>query len=200
MPAVDVSAYLAALPDDRRAVVETVRRVVNDNLPRGYEEGIQYGMIGWYVPKSRYPAGYHVSPKEPLPFAHLAAQKSHYALYLMFVHGDPALVRWFTAEYAKSGKKLDMGKACVRFKRLDDLPVDVVGRTIAKVPVEQWVATYEAARDGARGTRATKSKPPAKKSEKAAPKKAAPKKAAAKKTAPAKNAPKTTGAKKKTKA
>jgi uncharacterized protein YdhG (YjbR/CyaY superfamily) len=171
MPAANVSAYLAELPADRRAVVEAVRRVVNASLPRGYEEGIQYGMIGWYVPKSRYPAGYHTNPKEPLPFAHLAAQTSHFALYLMFVYGDPELSSWFAAEYAKSGKKLDMGKSCVRFKRIEDLPLDVIGRTIAKVPVDAWIAAYEAARDGTSG---------------AAPKKTTPKKTTPKKTTPKK--------------
>jgi hypothetical protein len=139
-----VDAYLASLPDDRRAAIAAVRAVILENLPEGYEEGIQYGMIGYYVPHAIHPAGYHANPKEPLPFVSLASQKSHMALYLMCVGGDADVQRWFEGEYRKSGKKLDMGKACVRFKKLDDLPLDLVGRTVARVPVAAYVARVEA--------------------------------------------------------
>jgi hypothetical protein len=145
MPVTTVATYLAALPAERRAVVEAVRKVVNDNLPKGYEEGIQHGTIGWYVPKSLYPAGYHANPKLPLPFIHLAAKKAHFALHMMCLYGSRTLNTWFVAEYAKSGKKLDMGKACVRFRRLEDLALDVVGRAVARVPVGKMIAGYEAA-------------------------------------------------------
>ncbi len=140
-----VDAYLAALPADRRTALSRVREVIRQNLPKGYEEGIQYGMIGYYVPRSLYPAGYHANPKEPLPFVALGAQKGHMSLHLMCVYGDEELRRWFADEYAKTGKKLDMGKACVRFKKLEDLALDVVGTVIAKVPVATYVARYEAA-------------------------------------------------------
>jgi len=135
-----VDQYLASLPDDRRSALAAVRAVIRDNLPEGYEEGIQYGMIGYYVPHAIYPAGYHANPKEPLPFVSLASQKSHMALYLMCVAGDADLQRWFADEHAKTGKKLDMGKSCVRFKKLDDLPLELVGRTVARVSVAEYVA------------------------------------------------------------
>src|SRR5579862_4739188 len=114
--AATVDAYLASLPADRRDAIAKVRAVIRENLPAGYEEGIQYGIIGYYVPHSLHPAGYHANPKEPLPFAHLGSKKSHMALYLGCVYGDDELRRWFEDEYRKSGKKLDMGKSCVRFK------------------------------------------------------------------------------------
>ncbi len=138
--AATVDAYLASLPDDRRAALASVRAVIRDNLPEGYEEGIQYGMIGYYVPHSIHPAGYHANPKEPLPFVCLGSQKSHMALYLMCAYGDPELERWFLDEHRKTGKKLDMGKSCLRFKKLDDLPLDLVGRLVARVPLAEYVA------------------------------------------------------------
>jgi len=139
-----VDEYVARLPEDRRAALSAVRKVIRKNLPKGYEEGIQYGMIGYYVPHSIYPAGYHANPKEPLPFLGLASQKSHMAVYLMCVHQDAALGKWFAAEYRKTGKKLNMGKSCLRFKRLDDLPLELIGATVARVPVADYVARYEA--------------------------------------------------------
>jgi hypothetical protein len=139
-----VDEYLARLPEDRRAALSALRKVIKKNLPKGYEEGIQYGMIGYYVPHSIYPAGYHTNPKEPLPFLSLASQKSHMAVYLMCVYQDAALNTWFAAEYKKTGKKLDMGKSCLRFKKLDDVPVELIGATVARVPVADFVARYEA--------------------------------------------------------
>jgi len=146
MSASTVSEYLAALPADRHTALGAVRKVINDNLPNGYEEGIQFGMIGWYVPLSLYPAGYGENPKVPLPLVALASQKSGMVLHFLCFYGHPTLSTWFTNQYKKSGKKLDMGKGCVRFKKLDDLALDVVGRTIARVPVEEHMANYRAAR------------------------------------------------------
>src|SRR5215831_18648227 len=123
-----VDEYLRSLPPDRRAALSAVREVILANLPEGYEEQMQYGMIGYVVPHRLYPAGYHCNPKEPLPFATLGSQKNHMALHLCTVYGDGATTEWFRKAYAATGKKLDMGKACVRFKRLDDLPLDVIGQ------------------------------------------------------------------------
>src|SRR5690349_11975790 len=141
-----VAEYLAALPADRRAAINAVRNAINENLPKGYEEGTQFGMISWFVPLSLYPAGYGENPKVPLPLICLGSQKSGMVLHFLCFYGNPALSTWFTSEYKKSGKKLDMGKGCVRFKKLDDLALDVVTRTVARVPVEEHTANYRAAR------------------------------------------------------
>ena len=141
-----VAEYLAALPADRRAALTAVRNVINENLPHGYDEGIQWGMIGWYVPLSLYPAGYGENPKEPLSFVALASQKSGMVLHFLCFYGHRDLSTWFASEYKKTGKKLDMGKGCVRFKKLEDLALDVIGRTVARVPVEEHMANYRAAR------------------------------------------------------
>jgi hypothetical protein len=133
-------------PPDRRAALSAVRKVINENLPDRYEEGMQFGMIGWYVPLSVYPAGYGENPKVPLPLVTLASQKSGMVLHFLCFYGHPTLSTWFISEYKKSGKKLDMGKGCVRFKSLEDLALDVVGRTVARVSVEEHMANYEAAR------------------------------------------------------
>ena len=146
MTASTVAQYLAALPADRRAALSAVRKAINENLPDGYEEGMQFGMIGWYVPLSVYPAGYGENPKVPLSFVALASQKSGMVLHFLCFYGHPTLSTWFTSEYKKSGKKLDMGKGCVRFKSLEDLALDVVGRTVARVSAEEHMANYQAAR------------------------------------------------------
>jgi uncharacterized protein YdhG (YjbR/CyaY superfamily) len=146
MTASTVAQYLAALPADRRAALSAVRKAINENLPDGYEEGMQFGMIGWYVPLSMYPAGYGENPKVPLSFVALASQKSGMVLHFLCFYGHPTLSTWFTSEYKKSGKKLDMGKGCVRFKSLEDLALDVVGRTVARVSAEEHMANYQAAR------------------------------------------------------
>ena len=155
-----VEAYLAQLPADRRAAIAKVRDVVNANLPEGYEEGLQYGMIGWYIPLSRYPETYN---GQPLCLAALASQKSHMALYLMGVYGSPKLAAWFEAAFEAAGKRLDMGKSCVRFKSLDALPLDVIGETIRRVPVAAFLAQYEDARSGAKRAKPAKRQAPAKK-------------------------------------
>ncbi|MCC7421087.1 MAG: DUF1801 domain-containing protein [Planctomycetaceae bacterium] len=142
--AATVEQYLAELPDDRRAIVEPIRQVFLKNLSGGYEEGMQYGMIGYYVPHTLYPAGYHCDPKQPLPFACIASQKNYLSLYLMCVYDEGELGTWFREAWAKTGKKLDMGKSCVRFKRLDDLPLDVVAEALRRMPAPKWIAHYEA--------------------------------------------------------
>ena len=141
--AATVKQYLSDLPADRRAAIEAVRKVVLANLDKDYEEGMQYGAIGFYVPHKIYPDGYHCDPKQPLPFAGLASQKNYMSLYLMYCYGDGQEEDWFRTQWAKTGKKLDMGKCCVRFKRLEDLALDVIGATIRRVPARQYIATYD---------------------------------------------------------
>jgi hypothetical protein len=143
---------IASLPPGRREAIAKVREVVRDNLPPGYEEGMQFGMIAWYVPLERFPDTYN---KHPLGLGALASQKNYMSLYLNTVYGDPATERWFRDRYAASGKKLDMGKSCVRFKALDDLPLDVIADTIARTPVDRYVERYEEARGSSRKTRST---------------------------------------------
>ena len=135
-----VQAYLAELPDDRREIVEAVRFVVLENLPAGFEEGMQYGMIGYYVPLERYPVTYN---GQPLGVAALASQKRHLSLYLMGIYGDDGESSWFRERWAETGKRLDMGKSCVRFRRLDDLAIDVVGEAIARTSVDDFIHAYE---------------------------------------------------------
>ena len=146
--ATTVSDYLASLPDDRRKAIETVRSVILANLDKDYEEGMQYGMIGYYVPHRIYPAGYHVDAKQPLPFAALASQKNHMAVYVMglYAGSDNKLARWFSEAWTKSGKKLDMGKSCIRFKKVDDLALDVLGEVIHRMPAKKYIEVYERAR------------------------------------------------------
>jgi len=142
--------YIAALPADRREAISKVREVIRRNLPDGFEEGMEFGMIAWYVPLERFPDTYN---GHPLGLAGLASQKQHMSLYLNAVYGDPQLADWFRAQYAETGKRLNMGKSCVRFRSLDDIPLDVIGETIAKVPIDRYVAHYQAARGSARKTR-----------------------------------------------
>lgn len=140
-----VAEYIASLPPDRQEAIRAIRKVILKNLPEGYEECMSYGMIGYVVPHRIYPAGYHCDPKLPVPFAGLASQKNYMALYLMTCYGDPATNKWFSAAWKAAGKKLDMGKCCVRFKKLDDVALDVVGQVIARVPVKEYIARIEAA-------------------------------------------------------
>lgn len=139
-----VREYLDALPDARRRVIAQVRDAVLANLAPGFEEGIQYGMLAYCVPHSVYPKGYHANPKLPLPYVSLASQKNHMALYLMCLYPGSELLRWFETEWKKTGKKLDLGKSCLRFKTLDDLALDVVVALLQRVTVEACVANYEA--------------------------------------------------------
>jgi hypothetical protein len=144
--ATSVSEYLSNLPDERKRALSKVRTTIKKNIPKGYRETMQYGMISYVVPLSRYPEGYLNKRDVPLPFVCLAAQKSHLALYLMNVYGDPALEKWFRAAWAKSGKKLDMGKSCLRFARADDLALDVIGEAVSRTSVDAYVERYEASR------------------------------------------------------
>jgi hypothetical protein len=143
--AVTVEQYLSELLDDRRRAVQVVRDVIIKNLDTAYEEGMQYGMIGYYVPHRVYPNGYHCDPKQPLPFAGLASQKNHMSLYLMCIYGEGELSKWFQQAWAKAGKKLDMGKACVRFKKVEDLALDVVAELIKRVPAKKYIEHCESA-------------------------------------------------------
>lgn len=141
--ATTVAQYLKELPDERRASMEAVRKVVRANIDPLIEEGMQYGMIGWYIPHSVFPAGYHVDPKQPLPFAALASQKNYCSLYLMSVYADDTPgEQWFRTAWAKSGKKLDMGKSCIRFKRVDDLALDVIAEALTRISVADHLAAY----------------------------------------------------------
>lgn len=140
--ATTVPQYLAELPADRRAAIESVRAVIRKNLDPVFEEGMQYGMIGYYVPHSVYPPGYHCDPKQPLPFICLASQKNYLSLYLGCVYGperEPA----FRAAWAKTGKKLDMGKSCVRFKKVEDLALDVIGESIRRTSARGFLEHYQ---------------------------------------------------------
>lgn len=142
--ATTVDEYLKGLPEDRREAIGAVRKVILDNLPQGYEEVMQYGMISYVVPHSIYPAGYHCKPSEPLTYALLGSQKNHMAIYLCNVYGHKETETWFRKAYLAYGKKLDMGKACVRFKKLDHLPLEVIGQVIARTPVNKYIAGVEA--------------------------------------------------------
>ncbi len=145
-----VDEYLAELSPDRRAAIAAVRKVILDNLPKGYEEVMLYGMIAYVIPLKRYPVTYN---KQPIGIAALASQKNYMSVYLMNVYGDNDTERWFTEAFKASGKKLDMGKSCVRFKKLDDLPLDVIGQGIARTPVGEFIALYEASRHHTKSAR-----------------------------------------------
>ena len=144
MPTADssIDQFLAGLPEDRRAAVEALRSVILKNLPKGYEEGIQYGGIGYFVPHSIFPGGYHCNPKEPLPFLTLVNQKNYISLHMMGLYCEPEEVGKFKEAFAATGKRLDMGAGCVRFKKIDDIPFELLGETIARFPVERFVGTY----------------------------------------------------------
>lgn len=142
-----VEQYLAELPPDRRAAIATVRRVILDNLDKGFQEGMQYGMIGYSVPHSIYPAGYHCDPNQPLPFAGLASQKNYMSVYLCNSYMIPGEAEWFLRAWKAAGKKLDMGKVCIRFKKVDDLALDVIAESIRRVPLERFIKLYELARE-----------------------------------------------------
>ena len=143
--AATVDAYLAELPPERREAIAAVRSVVLGNLPAGYEEVMQFGMIGYVVPFSTVPKTYN---GQPLQYIGLASQKNYMSLYLNNVYGSERVEEWFVEAYRASGKKLDMGKSCVRFKRLDDLPLDLIGKTIAATSVSEYVRVYEESRRG----------------------------------------------------
>jgi len=138
-----VQELLAALPADRRRLIKAIRKVIRKDIDAPFEEGLQYGMLAYYLPHSKYPKGYHCDPKQPLPFASIASQKNHVGLYLFCIYCDPGELERFRKDWLASGKKLDMGKSCVRVKTLEDVPLDVVGRAFARITAEKFVAAYE---------------------------------------------------------
>ena len=192
--AATVAEYLKSLPEDRRAAIEAVRNAVRQHLDEDIEEGMNYGMIGWFVPHRVFPQGYHCNPKQPLPFAGLASQKNHMSLYLMWTYEDTEEETWLRGAWTKDGRKLDMGKCCIRFKKIEDVPLKVVAEAVRRMPAKKYIAWYESKFDprsgkakstrddnkAAAGKKAAAKKPVAKK---AAAKKPVAKKAAAKKAA-----------------
>jgi hypothetical protein len=144
--AITIDAYIAELPEERQKAITQLRKVIKKNLPKGFKEEMSYGMIGYVVPHSKYPAGYHCNPKLPLPFINIASQKNFIAVYHMGVYANPQLLKWLTEAHAKaSTKKLDMGKSCMRYKKPEDIPYKLIGELAGKITPEQWVALYEKA-------------------------------------------------------
>ncbi len=139
-----VSEYIKELPPDRKEAITKLRKSILKNLPKGFKEGIGYGMMGYYVPHSIYPNGYHCTPELPLPFAGMASQKNFISFYHMGMYADPELLKWFTTEYPKHTKaKLDMGKSCVRFKKPEHIPYELIGKLMKKMTVKDWIKLYE---------------------------------------------------------
>jgi uncharacterized protein YdhG (YjbR/CyaY superfamily) len=137
--------YIEQLPEDRKAAVNRLRNIIVKNIPKGFEETMSYGMIGYVVPHSIYPDGYHCDTKLPLPFMNVASQKNFVALYHSAIYADPELLNWFVEEYPKHCKtKLDMGKSCIRFKKMENIPYDLIEELVSKVSVEDWINLYEA--------------------------------------------------------
>ena len=169
-----VQEYLKELPADRREAINAVRGAILANLPKGYEECMSYGMIGYVVPHSIYPKGYQCNPKLPLPFVNLGSQKNHMALHLMCCYSDPKLKAWFEKAWKDTGKKFDMGGGCVRFKKLEDVPLKVIGDLVASMPVDAYIRRIEKTFAEIAAARA------AKKPAKAKPSKTTPKKKATK--------------------
>ncbi len=138
--------YLDELPEDRKEPIQKLRQQILDNLPKGVEEQMNYGMLGYVIPHSVYPDGYHCNPKQPLPFMNLASQKNFIAVYSMALYAKKELYDWFTSEYAKRYKyKMDMGKSCIRFKKMDDIPFELIGELTRKITSEEWIDLYETA-------------------------------------------------------
>lgn len=138
--------YIAGLPEDRKAAISALRKVINDHLPKGFKETIGYGHMGWVVPHETYPAGYHCDPTQPLAFMGIASQKNHIAVYSMCLYGEVKELDWFRAEWPKhSKKKLNMGKSCIRFTKLEDIPLELIGELASRVTPQQWIEIYEKA-------------------------------------------------------
>lgn len=136
--------YIENLPEDRKVVILKIREAIFKNLPKGFEEVMNYGMLGYVVPHSIYPKGYHCDPKLPLPLMGLASQKNNISFYHMGIYADPKLLDWFTAEYPNHVKsKLDMGKSCIRFKKMNEIPYALIGALVAKLSPERWIQLYE---------------------------------------------------------
>ena len=138
-----IKDYISQLPEEWQIVIEKIRKVIQNNIPDGFEETLSYNMIGYVVPHSIYPKGYHVNPKLPLPFINLASQKNFIALYHMGVYSKPEIMDWFVSEYPKYCKrKLDMGKSCIRFKKMEEIPYQLIGELVRKISVEDWIDIY----------------------------------------------------------
>lgn len=141
--ALSVEEYLEQVAEDKKAAINTLRNTIKKSIPKGFEECMNYGMIGYVVPHNLYPSGYHCDPKLPLPFVALAAQKNFIAIYHMGIYSNPNLMDWFTTEHAKrSSKKLDMGKSCIRYKKPEDIPVELIGELMSKMSVQNWIDCY----------------------------------------------------------
>lgn len=139
-----VEEYINALPDDRKIAIQQLRKTILKNLPKGFEETLSYGMIGYVVPHSIYPSGYHCTPELPLPFINIASQKNFIAFYHMGIYADKNLLNWFVEEFTKhSTLKLDMGKSCIRFKKIDQIPYQLLGELVSKITPQMWIETYE---------------------------------------------------------
>ncbi|TGL23798.1 DUF1801 domain-containing protein [Leptospira yanagawae] len=139
-----IEEYIETISEERKTVFLKLRKVIQKNLPKGFEETFQYNMIGYVVPKKMYPAGYHVTPELALPFLHIASQKNGLALYHMGIYSDPKLLQWFQTEYPKHSKtKLDMGKSCIRFKKIEEIPWDLIGELVSKMGPKEWITLYE---------------------------------------------------------
>ena len=139
-----VKEYLDQIPEERTAVIKKLRAVIKKNMPKGFKECLSYGMPSYVVPLSTYPDGYHCKANTPLPFVSFASQKNFVALYHMGIYADPKLLKWFTTEYPKhSDRKLDMGKSCIRFKKIEDIPYDLIAELMAKMAPADWIALYE---------------------------------------------------------
>jgi uncharacterized protein YdhG (YjbR/CyaY superfamily) len=142
--ATTVDQYIAEAPQERQEALQKLRSTILTHLPKGFEEAMGYGMAGYAVPHSIYPAGYHCTPHLPLPFMGFASQKNSINFYHMGIYADESLFNWFLAEYTKfSKKKLDIGKSCMRFKKPEDIPFDLIGELVSKISVQDWIATYE---------------------------------------------------------
>jgi len=138
--------YINQLPEERMEPIRKIRQLILDNLPKGMEEQMSYGMLGFVIPHSVYPDGYHCDPKTPLPFMNLASQKNFIAVYHMGMYAKKEVLDWFTEEYNKRCTyKLDMGKSCVRFKKMNDIPYDLIGELAGKMSTEEWISIYESA-------------------------------------------------------
>lgn len=138
--------YMDSLPDDRKDAMTQLRKAIVENLPEGFEERMSYGMLGFVVPHSIYPKGYHCDPKLPLPFVNLASQKNNISLYHMGIYSDSELLTWFQNEWPRhTQSKLDMGKSCIRFKKLNDIPYELIGQLMQRISPAQWIQTYEKA-------------------------------------------------------
>tara|TARA_R110002073_G_scaffold123234_1_gene266750 strand:+ start:45146 stop:45604 length:459 start_codon:yes stop_codon:yes gene_type:complete len=142
--AISPDDYVSQLPEDRQVILSKLRAIIKKNLPKGFEETMNYGMIGYVVPHSKYPSGYHCDPKLPLPFMNIASQKSFVGVYHMGVYAMPELYKWFVEEYPKHAKrKLDMGKSCVRLKKMNDIPYELIGELASKITTDEWIDVYE---------------------------------------------------------